>query len=203
MRRIVIALGFVITCAGLAGAAEEQASSARGMLESGKYQEAIDAVASRGEEAAPQDIYVAGQSMNRLDRHGEARDMFRRLDTGDEENVWTFIGRSAIAAVDGNRQEALDAANRAVSLAGDNFHAQYQLGLVKVVADDFHGAAEALERATQIDDGDAYAHYYAGVAFNKIKRLDKMTEHFRAFVQLAPEAPERPQVEAILRTLRR
>lgn len=202
MRRFGMVFGALVACAGLVGA-EEQASSARSMLEAGKYQEAVEAVASRGDEAAPQEIYVAGQSLNRLDRHGEARDMFRRLDAGDEENAWTFIGRSAIAAIDGQRDAALEAATRAATLAPDQFHTQYQLGLVKIAADDFGGAAEALERATQIDDGDAYAHYYAGVAFNKIRRLDKMAEHFRAFVQIAPEAPERPQVDAILRTLRR
>jgi tetratricopeptide (TPR) repeat protein len=182
---------------------QEQTSSPKNLLESGKYQQAVDAVASRGDAAAPEELYVAGQSLNRLDRHGEARETFARIDKGDEENAWTFVARSAIAAVDGNRDAALDAANRAVAISPDHFQAQYQLGLVKLQNEDFGGAADAFDRATRLDGNDAYAHYYAGVAFNKIRRLDKMTEHFRAFVQLAPSAPERPQVETILRTLRR
>ena len=47
-----------------------------------------------------------------------------------------------------------------------------------------------------------YAHYYAGLAYNQIKRPDKMLEHFRTFLKLAPEAPEAPKVRALLRGIR-
>ena len=90
----------------------------------------------------------------------------------------------------------------AVALAPESFHAQYQLGLTRLLRDDYAGAATALERATELDGNDAYAHYFAGVAFSKDRRIDKLSRHFRTFLDLAPEAPERPQVETILRTLR-
>lgn len=179
-----------------------QESSPRQLLEAGKFEEAAGAVAALGEGASQADYYVAGQSLTRLDRPDQARDTFKKLETSDE-SAWTFVGRSATAVVDGDFAAARDAAQRAVELDGGLFHAWYQLGIVKSLMGDFNGAASDLERAVEIDGNQAYAHYYAGVAFNKARKIDAMSRHFRAFVSLAPEAPERPQVEAILRTLRR
>jgi hypothetical protein len=48
----------------------------------------------------------------------------------------------------------------------------------------------------------AYAHYYAGMAYNKAKRVDLMATHFERFLKLAPAAPERPVVESVMRTVR-
>jgi tetratricopeptide (TPR) repeat protein len=154
-----------------------------------------------GESASPANLYLAAQSLVRSGQRDEGRDMFRRLDTGDEQRAWTFISRSAIAILESNREAALDAATRAVTLEADNFFAHYQLGLVKSLLEDFAGAAAAFERATELDASDAYAHYFAGVTFSKVRRTDKLARHFRSFLTLAPQAPERPQVEAILRTL--
>jgi tetratricopeptide (TPR) repeat protein len=200
MFRLTIAAALVMAFP--ASSAWSQEASARRLLEAGQYQEAADAVAAQGESASPSEVYVAGQSFARLDRVEEARTQYRRLDNGDEQNPWVFVGRSAMAALDGDLGTALEAANQAVMLAPDSFHARYQLGLVQSLRNDFAASAATLERATELDGYDAYAHYYAGIAYNKIHRVDRMAVHFQAFTKLAPDAPERPQVEAILRTLR-
>ncbi len=179
-----------------------QGTSARVLHEAGKYAEAVAAVESLGEEASRADYYVVGQSLSRMDRRDEARDAFRKLEAGDED-AWTFVGRSAVAVLDGDFAAALEHARMAVELDGGLFHAHYQIGLVRSLMGDYGGAAAAFERATAIDGGQAYAHYYAGLAFNKARKIDAMTRHFEVFVTLAPQAPERPQVEAILRTLRK
>jgi tetratricopeptide (TPR) repeat protein len=198
-----LALTLVAALLSTAAPLAAQEVSTRALFESAKYQEVIDRVTAQGEAAAPADVYVAAQSLARLDRRDEARDVFRRLDTGNEEDAWTFVGRAAIAALDGNADAALEAATRATTVAPDAFHAQYQLGLVQFAREDFGGASTSMERATQLDGQDAYAHYYAGLAFNRVRRPDKMAQHFQAFVSLAPEAPERQQVMTILNTLRR
>ncbi len=38
------------------------------------------------------------------------------------------------------------------------------------------------------------------MAYREIGRIDLMVERFERFIALAPEAPERPRVEAILRS---
>lgn len=44
-------------------------------------------------------------------------------------------------------------------------------------------------RATQIDPTFAYAHYYAGLAYSKVRRADRMAAHFEVFLKLVPKAP--------------
>lgn len=67
---------------------------------------------------------------------------------------------------------------------------------------EFAAAAETLDRCIASNPRRAYAYYYAGLAYREIERVDLMTDRFETFVKLAPDAPERPQVERILNTLR-
>jgi hypothetical protein len=48
----------------------------------------------------------------------------------------------------------------------------------------------------------AYAHYEAGMAFYKIKRIDRMAVYFENFLRVAPDAPESAAVQSIMRTVR-
>jgi hypothetical protein len=48
----------------------------------------------------------------------------------------------------------------------------------------------------------AYAHYYAALANQRQRQLPKAADHFNAFLRLAPDAPERSAVLAIMRTLK-
>jgi tetratricopeptide (TPR) repeat protein len=86
--------------------------------------------------------------------------------------------------------------------APNDFFAQYQLGLARAQTEDWPAAAEAFERASQLDPVFAYAHYYAGLAYSRIQRIDRTATHFETFLKLAPKAPERTAVESIMRTLR-
>ncbi len=176
--------------------------SPRALFEAGKYQQVVDVVTAKGDEAPPAELYLAGHSLSRLDRADEAKTAFRRLDRGDEADPLTFVGRSAVAVLEGDRDGALALARKAAEIGPDSFHAQYQLGLVLSLKEQFAEAAQALETATQLDGNDAYAHYYAGLAYSKIRRTDRMVNHLRAFTTLAPNAPERPQIQTILKTIR-
>jgi len=67
---------------------------------------------------------------------------------------------------------------------------------------DFVAAAETLDRCIAANPRRAYAYYYAGMAYRQLDRVDLMADRFDTFVRLAPDAPERPQVETILNSLR-
>jgi tetratricopeptide (TPR) repeat protein len=182
----------------------DAASSPRDLYQAGRYQDTVDRVAAlrAAGAAGPGDIWLMGQSLAKLNRDAEARDAFASLG-GDEDDAWTFIGRSAAAVLDGNLDAALEHARAAVERAPDAFHPNMQLGIVQTLRNDVAGASAALEKAVQIDGADAYAHYYAGLAASKLRRTDRMIAHFEAFIRLAPEAPERPTVETLLRTVKR
>ena len=87
-------------------------------------------------------------------------------------------------------------------MAGGLAEAQFQLGLVLAKRQDWGGAAEALDRAAELSPAFAYAHYYGGLMHYRAGRPDRMAIHFESFLKLAPEAPERPEVVQIMRTVR-
>ena len=67
---------------------------------------------------------------------------------------------------------------------------------------DWKDAAAAFDRAAELAPGNAYAHYYGGLMHYRARRPDRMAIHFEQFLKLAPDAPERPEVLQIMRTVR-
>jgi tetratricopeptide (TPR) repeat protein len=196
---------FVATIlAGMTGAMHAQEGrSAQQLFESGQYGEAIRAIGEereRGSSSAEQ-AFLAGQILLKMDQNDNAKEEFERL-AGSPDATWRLVGESAAALVDNNVGRALETATQAAGASPGHFQAQYQLGLVHAKREDWTQAAEAFGRASSADPMFAYAHYYAGLSYSRIKRADRTAEHFERFLKLAPKAPERPAVESIMRTLR-
>jgi tetratricopeptide (TPR) repeat protein len=192
--RVAIALLALLLVAGIRLAAQDDP---RKLFESGKYQEVVERTAN---DDSPGAQYLNGLAHLRLKQPDEAKDAFRRLERGDE--AWKAVGESAIALVDNNRDAALEAARLAVERNAGLAEAQYQLGVVLEARGDRPGAAEAFVKATQASPQMAYAHYYAAMNYYEAKRVDRMATYFENFLKLAPNAPERPAVESIMRTVR-
>jgi tetratricopeptide (TPR) repeat protein len=104
--------------------------------------------------------------------------------------------------VNGDTGQAIADGRKAVQLAPGNFYAQYQLGLAYAEAKDYRNGATTLEKATTMNPSFAYAQYYAGMEYYQLKRIDKMAVFFERFLKLAPNAPERPAIEALMRSIR-
>jgi tetratricopeptide (TPR) repeat protein len=198
MRLLASFLVLVLPLAGQPAAQEE--TSVRKLYETGRFEEVAAAGANEG---SPQDErYLAAQSLLRLERTDEARAQFTAMMSEDEGDPWRAIGESGLAMIARDHEAAAAAARRATELAPDLFYAHYQLGRAEAERGQHAVAAEAFERACVIDPSFAYAHYHAGMSYNRLRRPDRMAEHFRIFVRLAPEAPERQAVETILRGMR-
>lgn len=173
------------------------------LYEAGQYEAAAGQVQQRlaEGEVPPADVYWAAQALLRADRAGDAQAMLERLGTGDDD-PWSEVRQAAVALAQGQSESAVQHAARATELAPDHFFAHYQLGLARHERQEWTQAAAAFERAAELDGQSAYAHYYAGVAYNRLKRIDPMAVHFRRFLDLAPAAPERAQVEQLLKLLK-
>ena len=104
--------------------------------------------------------------------------------------------------IDGNQDEAAEAAKKAVEADGNSAQARFQLGLVESARNNQQQAADAFAKAAELDPQMAYAHYEAGMAFYKAKKVDRMAVYFENFLKIAPNAPERPAVQSIMRTVR-
>ena len=85
---------------------------------------------------------------------------------------------------------------------GNSAQARFQLGLVESARNNQQQAADAFAKAAELDPQMAYAHYEAGMAFYKAKKVDRMAVYFENFLKLAPNAPERPAVQSIMKTVR-
>lgn len=195
-RRVFVAaaLLFVVSAAAARSTAQE---NARKVFEAGKYQAVVEQTAS---DASPAAQYLKGLAHLKLNQPDVAKEAFGRLATADE--AWQSVGQSAIALADGNQDAALAAAQAAVASNPGLAEAQYQLGVVLEAKGDRAAAADAFVKATQANPQMAYAHYYAGMNFYEAKRIDQMAVYFENFLKLAPNAPERPAVESVMRTVR-
>ncbi len=183
--------------------AGQNVADVRQLYDAGRYQEVVRAADLAGAEAdnAARLQYLAAQSYSKLNDADGARRTYQRLaDSG--ANPWSPIGKSAVQLMDNQFDEALASADQAVAMAASLPEAHYQRGIVFMTRKDYGGAVDAFTRATELDPRFAAAYYYAGLANYRVKRIDLMANNFGTFIKLAPNAPERPEVESILRTVR-
>jgi tetratricopeptide (TPR) repeat protein len=124
-----------------------------------------------------------------------------RLRASDQPS-WRLIGESGDALLANDAGRAIELARRAVESDEGNPFAHYQLGLSAGKANDWGTALAGFTRAHEVKPDFAYAHYYAGLSYQRQRQLSKTAEHFDAFLRLAPDAPERSAVLAILRTIK-
>jgi tetratricopeptide (TPR) repeat protein len=186
----------ICAVAGLAWPAIAQ-DDVRRLFEAGKYQQVVE---KTPDDAPPGLQYLKGLAHRKLEQNDPAKEDFGRLSgSGD---AWSAVGASARALIDGNLDEALATATKGVEHGGDLAEAHYQLGLVRDARSEDADAATAFARAAELQPQMAYAHYMAGMSFYKAKRVDRMAVFFENFLKLAPEAPERPAVQSIMRTIR-
>ena len=179
-----------------------QDPSPQAHFDAGRYEDAINAIAAQSN-PSPELIFLAGRSHIHLNRPGEARAQFERLSSGvDPATAWSLVGESASALIDANNSLAIEKATQAVSLAPDQFHPNYQLGLAQSAAEQWEPAAAAFEKASGIDPACAYAHYFAGIAYSRLRQIDRMASHLEYFLKLAPNAPEQAAVMSLMRSVR-
>jgi tetratricopeptide (TPR) repeat protein len=169
------------------------------LFEAGQYQQVVES--TRGN-VDPAVLYTAAQSQQKLGAVDQAAELYGRLAERSSDDPWSLVGRSARQLVQDDANGALESANRAVSIASNMPEAHYQLGLVLAKLQRWREAAAAFDRASELNPSLAYAHYYGGLMHYRANRPDRMAIHFEQFLKLAPEAPERPEVNQIMRTVR-
>jgi tetratricopeptide (TPR) repeat protein len=200
MTRITATLTIALACASGQAAFGQAVNDVRKLYDSGQYQQVI---AAAGPEADPRVTFLRAQSHQKLSQENEAREAYAQLAGRPESDAWRDVGRSALALLAQDPAGALEASNQAVAHDDALPEAYYQQGLALAANQDFASAAVAFQKASDLDPNWAYAHYYAGLAYSKVRRIDLTAQHFQTFLKLAPQAPERPEVQSIMRTLNR
>ena len=210
MARLTAILAFTLTCAssyvsGQAPAPADPAQAfddARKLYDAGQYQQVVAATAPA---ADPRLIFLRAQSHQKISQATEARQAYEQLAARPESetDAWREIGRSALAVLGQDTPGAVASANQAVARNPSLPEAYFQQGMALSAAQDMTGASTAFQKAADLDPNWAYAHFYAGLAYSKVKRIDLTAQHFQTFLRLAPQAPERGEVQSIMKTLNR
>ena len=210
-------LAAAMTLAGPAAALgqnQQPVAQPQQLFEAGQYEQALKslgALRDKGAAGLPE-AFLAAHVALRQSQNDRAKEEFARLTAADDP-VWRLVGESSTAAVDNDRDRSLELALKAVEEAkansGDDparrlrdFHAHYQLGLARTRKEEWAPAAEEFKRAAELNPNFAYAHYYAGLSYSRVKRPDQVVRHFEMFLKLAPKAPERSAVTSLLRSIK-
>lgn len=176
--------------------AAEQKPEVQRLFQSGSYEQAVEA----SRDGDPASAFLAAQAQLKLNRMDGAAAEFGRLKGSGPS--WSLVAESGEAMAANDAGRAVDLARQATEADGNNSFAFYQLGLAASKANDWGTATGAFNRSLALKPDFAYAHYYGALAAQKQRQLSKAAEHFEAFLRLAPEAPERQAVQAIMRSLK-
>jgi tetratricopeptide (TPR) repeat protein len=176
-----------------------QTSQVQKLFEAGQYQRVVDSAQPDGDPAV---LYTAAQSHQKLGETDRALETYGSLASRDEGDAWHFIGLSGQQLLGDDVNAAVESARRAVEIAPNMAEAHYQLGLVLAKREEWAPAAAEFDKVTELSPTNAYAYYYGGLMHYRANRPDQMAIHFERFLKLAPEAPERPEVMSIMKTVR-
>ena len=189
---------FAAVLCSTAVSAQDRAAAQRA-FEAGRYQEVVDAA---GTGPDPSVLFLGALSAQKLNATDRANALLDQLVGRPANDAWHFVGQSAKQLLAGDDEAALNSANQATAANGDLAEASYALGLVLFKRQDWGGAAAAFDRASMLQPTFAHAQYYAGLSHYRANRPDLMAARFERFLKLAPDAPERPEVQQIMRTIR-
>ena len=188
----------IVTWLGVAPALAQDPGEIQRLFEAGRFQQVVEAT---NPDSPPDVLYTTAQSQQKMGATDQAMQTFSRLAERPEGDPWRFIGLSGRQLTEGNVEAAVASGRQAVAMAGDLPQAHFQLGLALARAQQWNEAAAAFDAASERQPNNAYAHYYGGMMHYRANRVDRMAVHFEQFLKLAPEAPERPEVVSIMRTL--
>jgi tetratricopeptide (TPR) repeat protein len=176
-------------------------STIQALYESGEDREIVNRVKS----GVPNDVtgadrWFAAQSQLRLGLRNDAiNDLTALTQTGADPAV-QVAAQLAIGRLT-NDEATLGQARAAAGAYPESLFVQYELGLSYAVRNDFASAARIFDACIATAPTFAYAYYQSALAYQHLDRPDIMANRFDRFVRLAPNAPERPEVESVLRTI--
>jgi tetratricopeptide (TPR) repeat protein len=206
-------LVFFVVCASMVAIPHQVSAQAKKGTElygEGKYKEA-EAAFRDALKGNPSDIpnrYYLGLSILLQNRYGEALDIFLKVkqsqDKADQRTrsavpddyqinlamARARLGLNQYADAWKNLEQA-----RTINPSSDVF---VYRGVYYLQQEKLQEAIKELERAISLDAKNAYAYYYAGLAYYKSGQGQKAVETLKIFLQLYPNAPEAAKAKEII-----
>lgn len=184
------------------GAAPQSLEEGVELYGKGKYKDAErvlqEVVASDPTAKACEYLALTRIQLDQLDAAAEA---LRQAEQLEPESASVPIAWTRLHLKAGRLSEAEQALAKAARLNPDDVEVELYRGAIKVARRNYKDAAQDLERVIKKAPHLAYAHYFAGLAYNGLRKTDLVVERFQAFLSLAPGAPEAAKVQSLLRSL--
>jgi tetratricopeptide (TPR) repeat protein len=171
------------------------------LYESGEDREIVDRVKNGGPtDLTGADRWFAAQSQLRLGLRNDAINDLAALSQAGGDPAVQVAAQLAVGRLT-NDEATVGQARAAAAAYPESLFVQYELGLSYAVRSDFASAARIFDDCIATAPTFAYAYYQSALAYQHLDRPDIMANRFERFVRLAPNAPERPEVESVLRTI--
>ena len=129
----------------------------------------------------------------------EAERLARAQVQANPQNPWAHYHLGL--ALQGQRRwdESANHLERARQLMGGNVLPLYQLGVTRALQEQWQPAFDLLSAAIARHPGIAYSYYYRGLVAGRVNRKDLTVNDLNRFLTMAPNAPEAPRVQQVLR----
>ncbi len=195
----------VLLVAPLVGADLQHAKS---LYEQKKYQQAAQELKPLVEEtpALREARYYLALSLIELNRFDEAQVQLDAIADAEESapgKADMNVARARISLARKNYAAAVPPLNEAIEHNPDHVQARMLRAETELHQKNYKTVVEDAERVIALEPDKAYAYYYAGIAYSNLGRPDKMADYFMNFLKLAPDAPEAPKIQSLLKSLRR
>ena len=145
---------------------------------------------------------LLGRNLAALKKIDEGEAEIRKAEEMGLAEDKVLVAKAATAIEKRDTGQAMELLNKAVEVNAQSAEAYHYRGMVKTQQKDFQGGIADLEKAIELDPSRAYTHYYLGLAYNGVKRPDKMAEHLQHFLNMAPDAPDADKVRSVLKAFR-
>jgi tetratricopeptide (TPR) repeat protein len=168
----------------------------RDLYRQGKYSEAADELRQlvRDEDGNADAHRLLGLALIEGGHAGDAeRHVQRAHELSASGETRLALARLAVAQKNWDRAE-----QNIGEASGDDV--EYVRGLIHLNRGRNEDAVRDLEAFSERNPEHAYAHYYAGLANNNVRRPDRMLHHFEIFLKLKPDAPEARKVRSVVRS---
>jgi tetratricopeptide (TPR) repeat protein len=146
--------------------------------------------------------FYLGMTLIEQNKVEEARAEFQKANEASLSADKQKVAEARLQMAAQQMDQALGTLDEAAAMSSDNPEIYFNRGLVRANRQDFPAAVQDFEKVLALAPHDARAHYYAGMAYNRTGRPDKMVEHFQIFLKQAPDSPDAPKVRSLLRTVR-
>ena len=145
---------------------------------------------------------LLGRNMVALKKIDEGEAVIRKAEEMGLPEDQSLVAMATASIERRDVGKAMEQLNKALEINPESADALHYRGMVKAQQKDFQGAIADLEKAAELDPERGYTHYYLGVAYNGIKRPDKMAEQFEMFLKLSPDSPDSDKIRSVMKAFR-